>query len=105
MEDYSWKPAQANSSWDPISKKTLHKNKAGGVAEGGGSEFKPQYHKNKKKGSPDITRLIRWVCNSSTVYVPQYSALGENFIMLLSMINYYQIVTLFPEKGEIIDQA
>jgi hypothetical protein len=35
-------------SQDPISK-TLHKNKAGGVAQGEGPEFKPQYHKKKKK--------------------------------------------------------
>jgi hypothetical protein len=36
------KTAQAKSS-----RKTLHKNKAGGVAQG--PEFKPQYHKKKKK--------------------------------------------------------
>jgi hypothetical protein len=28
--------------------KTLHKNRAGGVAYGGGPEFKPQYHEKKK---------------------------------------------------------
>jgi hypothetical protein len=27
------------------SQKTLHKNRAGGVAQGEGPEFKPQYHK------------------------------------------------------------
>jgi hypothetical protein len=30
------------------SKKTLHKKKAGGVAQGVGPEFKPQYHKINK---------------------------------------------------------
>jgi hypothetical protein len=33
-----------------LSRKTLHKNRAGGVAQGEGPEFKPQYHKKKKKG-------------------------------------------------------
>jgi hypothetical protein len=42
------KPAQANSSWDPISKKP-HKNRADGVAQGEGPEFKPQYWKKKKE--------------------------------------------------------
>jgi hypothetical protein len=29
--------------------KTLHKNRAGGVAQGEGPEFKPQYRKKKKR--------------------------------------------------------
>jgi hypothetical protein len=33
----------ANSSQDPISKNTHHKNRAGGVAQSVGPEFKPQY--------------------------------------------------------------
>jgi hypothetical protein len=49
QEDHGSKPAWANSSHDPISKKTLHKNRAGRVAQGEGPEFKPQYHKKKKK--------------------------------------------------------
>jgi hypothetical protein len=44
----SSKPALANSSQDPISKKTLSHKRAGGVAQGVGPEFKPQYHKKKK---------------------------------------------------------
>jgi hypothetical protein len=43
----SLKPAQANRLGDPISK-TLHKNRASGVAQGKGPEFKPQYHQNKE---------------------------------------------------------
>jgi hypothetical protein len=43
------KPAQANSWRDLISKKNLHKNRAGGVAQGEGPEFKSQYSKKKKK--------------------------------------------------------
>jgi hypothetical protein len=30
-------------------RKTLHKNRAGGVAQGEGPEFKPQYHLKKKQ--------------------------------------------------------
>jgi hypothetical protein len=48
QEDRGSKPAQANSLQDPISK-IPNTKKAGGVAQGVGPEFKPQYHKNKKK--------------------------------------------------------
>jgi hypothetical protein len=45
--------AAQNQPWQivhkTLSRKTLHKNRAGGVAEGEGPEFKPQYHKKKKK--------------------------------------------------------
>jgi hypothetical protein len=33
----------------PYLKKNLHKKRAGGMAQGIGPEFKPQYHKKKKK--------------------------------------------------------
>jgi hypothetical protein len=36
---------------ETLSWKTLHKNRAGGVAQGAGPEFKPQYQKEKKKKS------------------------------------------------------
>jgi hypothetical protein len=49
QEDGSLKPARANSLQDPILKKTHCKNRAGGVAQGEGPEFKPQYCKKKKK--------------------------------------------------------
>jgi hypothetical protein len=39
---------QANSSQDPISKKSQHKKRAGGAAQGVGPEFKPQYCKKKR---------------------------------------------------------
>jgi hypothetical protein len=32
-----------------LSQKTLHKNRAGGVAQGEGPEFKPQYYQKTKK--------------------------------------------------------
>jgi hypothetical protein len=37
------------ASHETLSQKHLHKNKAGAVAQGVGPEFKPQYHKKKKK--------------------------------------------------------
>jgi hypothetical protein len=48
QEDHGLKPAQVNSSRDPISKIPITK-RAGGVAQGEGPEFKPQYQKKKKK--------------------------------------------------------
>jgi hypothetical protein len=33
----------------PYLENTLHKNRGGGVAQGEGPEFKPQYHKKKKE--------------------------------------------------------
>jgi hypothetical protein len=50
QEDHGLKPAQENSLPDPISKKkTHHKKKTGRVAQGIGSEFKPQYCKKKNQ--------------------------------------------------------
>jgi hypothetical protein len=48
QEDHGLKPAWANSLRDPISKIPITK-RAGGVAQGEGPEFKPQYHEKKKK--------------------------------------------------------
>jgi hypothetical protein len=53
QEDCSLKPAQVNSSQAP-SQKTSHRKRAGGVAQGVGPEFKPQYCKKRKK-----TRLLK----------------------------------------------
>jgi hypothetical protein len=49
QEDCSSKPAWTNSLRDPISKKKISQKRAGGVAQGVGPEFKPQYRKKKKK--------------------------------------------------------
>jgi hypothetical protein len=49
QEDRDSKPARANSSRDPISEKPFTKKGVGGVAQGVGSEFKPQYQKKEKK--------------------------------------------------------
>jgi hypothetical protein len=46
-EDQGLKPAQASSSWDPISKNPTQK-RTGKVAQGVGPEFKPQYWKKQK---------------------------------------------------------
>jgi hypothetical protein len=49
QEDRSWKSAWANGSQDPILKKPIIKNWAGGVAQSEGPEFKAQYRKKKKE--------------------------------------------------------
>jgi mRNA-degrading endonuclease RelE of RelBE toxin-antitoxin system len=56
QEDRCLKPPQANSSARFYLEKTLHKNRAGGVAQSEGPEFKPQYHKKKKKKKPSCFR-------------------------------------------------
>jgi hypothetical protein len=49
QEDHGSKPAQANSSRYPISKKAHHKKRVGRVAQGVGPEFKSQYHTHTKR--------------------------------------------------------
>jgi hypothetical protein len=53
QEDHVSKPTQPNSWWDPILK-TLHKKRAGGVAQGVGFEFKPKYLKKRGAGSKSV---------------------------------------------------
>jgi hypothetical protein len=49
QEDHSSKPARANSSARPYLEKTLHKKRPGGVAQGVGSELKPQYCQKRER--------------------------------------------------------
>jgi hypothetical protein len=51
QEHHGSKPAQANSSQDPISKISTTK-RAGRVAQGEDPEFKPQYYKKIKRKKP-----------------------------------------------------
>jgi hypothetical protein len=52
QEDCGSKPAWANSSRDPIlKKKPSKKERTGGVAQGVGPEFKPQYCINNNNNS------------------------------------------------------
>jgi hypothetical protein len=44
QEDRGSKPTGANSLRDPISKKNPSEKRTGGVAQGIGPEFKPQYN-------------------------------------------------------------
>jgi hypothetical protein len=49
QEDRGLKPAQAYNLWvhDTLSWKNPSQKGTGGLAQGVGQEFKPQYHKNK----------------------------------------------------------
>jgi hypothetical protein len=49
QEDHGSKSAWVNHLQDPISKRIHHKNRAGGVAQGVGTDFKPQYCKKQKR--------------------------------------------------------
>jgi hypothetical protein len=55
QEDRSSKPVRANSWQDPISRIPITE-RTGGVAQGEGPKFKPQYCKKKKK-----RKLMKWV--------------------------------------------
>jgi hypothetical protein len=59
QEDRSSKPIWANSMRDPISKNSITKNWAGGVAQGEGPQVKPQNHTKKKKNSSEITMHLK----------------------------------------------
>jgi hypothetical protein len=64
QEDCGSKAAWANSSQDPSSKKHNTK-RTGGVAQGLGPEFKPQYRKKKKKKGKKKKRkpnFETWLC-------------------------------------------
>jgi hypothetical protein len=52
----SWLEASPSKQFHKtLSQKTLHKNRAGGVAQGEGHKFKPQYRKKKKDGGTGHT--------------------------------------------------
>jgi hypothetical protein len=50
QEDHSSKPAHRQIVHETLSQKTLHKNRANGLAQGEGPEFKPQYWKKNGQG-------------------------------------------------------
>jgi hypothetical protein len=60
QEDRVLKPAWANC-YKTLSKKKS-RQRAGGVAQGVGPEFKPQYHKQKQK-KPLLPRRLLWCSN------------------------------------------
>jgi hypothetical protein len=71
QENHGLKPAWANSSVRPYLKNTFIK-RAGGVAQGVGSEFKPQYPKKNKKQKTKQKKLytvllvhLHFDCNPS----------------------------------------
>jgi hypothetical protein len=62
QEDHSLKPSEANRSQDPIRKK-LSQKRAGGVAQGEGPEFKPQYCNNNNNNNKE--KKAYSVCSSN----------------------------------------
>jgi hypothetical protein len=47
----------------PNLEKTLHKNKAGGMAQGEGPEFKPQYRQTNKQTNKYSQAPVAHACN------------------------------------------
>jgi hypothetical protein len=45
---------------ETLFQKTLHKNRAGGVAQGEGPEFKPQYLKKQNKTTLSLARMMKY---------------------------------------------
>jgi hypothetical protein len=56
QEDGDSKPAQANSSQNPVLKKPITNKGVGGVAQGIGPEFQLQHHKERKEGRRERER-------------------------------------------------
>jgi hypothetical protein len=65
QEDGSSKPAQVNSSCDPILK-IRNIKRVGGVAQSVGPQFKPWHCKKKKKKNQSLSGVVVHGCNSST---------------------------------------
>jgi hypothetical protein len=64
----------------PYFEKNLSQKRAGGVAQGMGPEFKPQYHKKKKKKSGSKFMFLISYYSISVVYLNQYKvSLKINF--------------------------
>jgi hypothetical protein len=67
QEDHGSKLAQANSSLRPYLEKNLQKNRAGGVVQDEGHEFKPQYCKKRnikefvlQKNPLNAKKFLKW---------------------------------------------
>jgi hypothetical protein len=60
QEDHSLKPAWTNSPQDPILKIPIMKKSACGVSQGVCTEFKPQYHTQKKNSNFDHQGLLNF---------------------------------------------
>jgi hypothetical protein len=71
-EDHNLKPAWANSSRDPYlkkkKKKKITKKEAGGMFQGVGPEFKPQYCKKKKKRKENLCEKSNWLISSCFLF-------------------------------------
>jgi hypothetical protein len=66
-EDHSTKPAMTNSFQGPISKNPSQK-RAGGVAQGVGLEFKPQYNTSKNAEKLESWCMTGWKVKQSSCY-------------------------------------
>jgi hypothetical protein len=55
-------PRQKKTVRETLSRKTLFKNRAGGVAQGEGPKFKPQYRQKKKSSKQLCSKLwLSWL--------------------------------------------
>jgi hypothetical protein len=98
QEDHGSKPAQANGSQDPISK-TLHKDRAGGVVQGEGPEFKLYYHHKKKRVTKEfVVGGAGWKC-PGFVFTP-HSSLKEKEEKVLQCISQQVTFSVHGYKAQ-----
>jgi hypothetical protein len=91
QEDLGSKPAQANSPWDPISKKKKKSQKrTGGVAQGIGPDFKSQYW--KKKCTWYSAAPVPWLLYAITSFLPAYPYQAGPVLMRNTMQFYLWIL-------------
>jgi hypothetical protein len=114
QEDCSLKPAQANSSREPILKKTSQK-RAGGVAQSEGSEFTPVPQKKKKKSCFKYvciyvcthTHIWWWYCGQHTglVHTRQVSILSLSYTLSPDIHIFLKSLKLFFYSSMLIGIA
>jgi hypothetical protein len=66
--------------------KTHHKKRDGGVAQGVGPEFKPQYHKKKKREMKEFLCAWYWGLNSGPAHLLLELYLSPVFILYKSYL-------------------
>jgi hypothetical protein len=83
QEDCDLKPVWANSSWRPYIKKKTSRKRVGGVPQGVGPEFKPQYHKKKKK------KAMFWSQSNNTAQALPILSVFSKEIVIIIILNIY----------------
>jgi hypothetical protein len=101
QEDHGSIPAWANSLQDPISKKSLTKNRAGGAAQDVGAEFKPKSKKKKKRKKNAIQNHT----NVQPGTQEEEIILKDKFLTHSALNIHRKLQKLVAEGGKSLDQV